>query len=467
MDPNDFISRLPNNILYCIISLLPFESAVRTTFVSTHWKDLWKEALLTLVRDVTMEDAVTAISSFLENFNIHHKPRNKWGFKFEFGHGRVLLVTIAPNNTLQLDFSAGTQEYARPFDWSLKLNLSSCRYWPPPLITFGWTPEENHLLHSQKPSFKAVKVKSLYLVSVSSHSIEAVSSMVSNFPFLRSLTIAKCNGLRSLQIKEARGLQKLVVLDCPQLESLCFHGSCLTSFQYRGRLVSLEFEVSSSNDCPSKPFWRLSPNKFQLNDAMLDFRQGPPIYNSINCDDLKSILENIKGGKSLTFCRWVFEPLVSYMVPSLGSEFKLRLYGLRELWWIDCSMERHNVNSLLSFLKLCPFLERLYVTIDPECYTRRSAKRFSARLNRLGKLDDLKLLKLEGFTNENMEMFLVKRLRPLFRLKAVLIVAKSKGACLRRLVKAPELEKEGKYPYTFKEVKSFHEKHPDHVHMKV
>ncbi|WRX11502.1 F-box domain - like 10 [Theobroma cacao] len=45
LDPNDFISRLPDNIFYHIISFLPFQSAVRTTFLSTQWKDLWKEAL--------------------------------------------------------------------------------------------------------------------------------------------------------------------------------------------------------------------------------------------------------------------------------------------------------------------------------------------------------------------------------------------------------------------------------------
>lgn len=108
----------------------------------------------------------------------------------------------------------------------------------------------------------------------------------------------------------------------------------------------------------------------------------------------------------------------------------------------------------------------LNLQIDPESYNFKSTKKLAAKLNRLEKLDDLKLLKLEGFANENMEIFLVKRLKPLFRMRP-LILAKSNGACLRRLVKAPELEEEGKYPYKFKEVKSFHEKHPDHLHMKV
>ena len=217
--------------------------------------------------------------------------------------------------------------------------------------------------------------------------------------------------------------------------------------------------------------------------------------------------------------------LFSYMLPSLGSDLEFRLHRLRELWWIDCSMERDNVNALLSFLKFCPYIERLYVTvshsifmilnrvldkkekrsqqwknesyfylvknwmlfmvetqknmtislqfwysssnlqIDPESYNMRSTKKFSAKVNGLEKLGDLELLKLEGFASKK-EIFFAERLRPLFRRKP-LILSKSNGGCLRRLVKVSELEKEGKYPYKFKEVKNFHETNPYHVHMKL
>ncbi|EOY18186.1 F-box family protein, putative [Theobroma cacao] len=417
LDPNDFISRLPDNILYHIISSLPFQSAVRTTFLSTQWKDLWKEALLTSVRDVIMEDAVTAISSFVDDFE-QDRPRNEGGVKFELGHGRVFLAAIPPNNSLQLDFSAGKQEFPRPFDWLLKLNLAPRCHWPSRWYGLGWMLEE--------PSCNTKKLKSLYLISVSYPSKEAVSSMVSSFPFLESLTIAKCNGLRSLQIKDARELLKLVVLDCPQLESVRFEGSNLTSFQYRGRLVLFESELSSNDDRPIFPNWSLSPFKFQLNDAMLDFRQGPPIYNGINGDCFRLILESIKNVNSLTLCRWVFEALISLVLSSLSRDSEFRLYGLTELWWIDYSMDRDNFNSLLIFLKLCPCLERLYLTIDPESYNMGSTKQRSSKVNGLRKLNHLKLLKLEGFANGNKEILFAKRLRPFFRMKPV-ILAKSKG----------------------------------------
>ncbi|KAL5733295.1 hypothetical protein ACOSP7_032638 [Xanthoceras sorbifolium] len=66
----DLISHLPDNILCCIISLLPFKSAVKTSFLSTRWRDLWKKNLAH--QNGTIEDAVIAISSFLIDFNDLH-----------------------------------------------------------------------------------------------------------------------------------------------------------------------------------------------------------------------------------------------------------------------------------------------------------------------------------------------------------------------------------------------------------
>lgn len=149
------------------------------------------------VHDVTMEAAIKAIQSFLDGFDTHCRPRNKWGFIFEFSNGRnILAASITRNGTLRLDFSAVKQEFPMPFDLDLK-----------PLQT-------------QLPYSNTMKVKSLYLVSVSHLSNVAVSSLVPNLPFLESLTIAKCKGLQSLQIKEAKVLHKLVILDCPRLQSL-------------------------------------------------------------------------------------------------------------------------------------------------------------------------------------------------------------------------------------------------------
>ncbi|GMI83402.1 hypothetical protein like AT2G39490 [Hibiscus trionum] len=486
MGPNDFITRLPDHILHHIISLLPFESAVRTCFLSTHWKHLWREALLDSVHDViTMEAAIKAIQSFLDGFDAKHRSRNKWGFVFEFNHGRaVLIACVSSNGALQLDFSAGKQEHPRPFDLLLDLeqnpashNHYSHRY------GFRWWREENHPWQTKQPSLNTMKVKSLYLISVSHLSNMAVSSLVPNLPFLKSLTISKCNGLQSLEIKEAKGLHKLVVLDCPHLQSLSYEGLCLKSFRYRGNLVSFRFR-----NCRTYDYVGLF-GKYDYGvlaeDCMVDLRQGPltqwkwdvplfyPYYYSLynerkhcRCADkykcFNSVLRSIKVVESLTICRWFYEMSVcSSGVPEYC------LSKLQELWWIDCSIERESINALLCFLKLCPSLKRLYVTIDPKCYKLPSTEKFSALVIVPDKLKNLEAVKLEGFADEEKEILMARRLIPLFGEKNPVILSKSHRKRLKHLVKVAKLEKMGKYPYKFKVVENVDDNFPDHVHMNI
>ncbi|XP_012448170.1 F-box protein At2g39490 isoform X3 [Gossypium raimondii] len=485
MDPNDFISHLPDDILHHIISLLPFKSAVRTSFLSTHWKHLWKEALLDSVHDViTIEAAITAITSFVDDFDTRHRPRNKWGLIFELGHGRGSLVaSISSNSSLKLDFSAGKQEFPMPFDLFLKLNLA-----PPNRLSrrymFDWLLEENHPSQREQPPSNTMRVKSLHLISVSHLSNMAVSSLVPKLPFLRSLTIAKCNGLQSLQIKEAKGLRKLVVLDCPHLQSLSFEGSSLKSFRYRGNLVSFRFR----GKCNCFPLIRFCECGLLLDDAMIDIRQGAltqwtwdfeietPFSRGLrkgnHCDCankykcFNSILRSIKDVQSLTMCRWFYETTMCRKLP-FSSRCPEYYLSVLELWWIDCSMERESINALLCFLKLCPNLKRLNITLDPKCYNLPSTGKFSTSVIVPDKLDDLKVVKIEGFANEEKENFMARRLIPLFGEKNPVIISKPNGKCLKHLVKMAKLEKKGKYPYKFEMVENVDENFPDHVHINI
>ncbi|MBA0808957.1 hypothetical protein Gohar_024654 [Gossypium harknessii] len=131
---------------------------------------------------------------------------------------------------------------------------------------------------------------------------------------------------------------------------------------------------------------------------------------------------------------------------------------------MDCSMDRESINVLLWFLKLCPHLERLYVTIDPKCYNMPSTGKFSTLFIVPDKLSDLKAIKLEGFADEEKEIFMARRLIPLFGDNNPVIISKSDGKCLKHLMKVAKLEKKGKYPYKFKVVENVSEKFPNHVH---
>ncbi|XP_021296086.1 F-box protein At2g39490-like [Herrania umbratica] len=429
MDSKDLIICFPDEILYHIITFLPLESAVQTTLLSTRWKDLWKKAFVY----GGIENAVVNVFSLLNDFAELRPPRSKRGFQFNIGQGRALFAAIAPNDALHLDFSAGEQGLSRSFDWLLPLNLPAHDKWPFPY-------KHDKLLELNLP-LQQFKIKALYLTSVCLLFRKVLTSLVSYLPFLESLTIAKCNGVKSLDIENAARLQKLTVLDCPQLEYFCFGGSsCLKSFQYQGRLVSLRFKPSckfNSYHLSNEHFCHCG---FQLEDVMLDFRQGPltrwtwdfempssaganGFYKICNCGGttlfqcVKLILNGVGRAESLTMCRWLFKACFN-----LG--FRLLLF--KELWWIDCSMERENINALLCFLKLCPNLERLYVIIDPKCYNLPSTERFSAIINFPDyKLYNLKFVKVEGCTDETKENLFARRLRTLF-LGSPLIISNQK-----------------------------------------
>ncbi|KAK3232238.1 hypothetical protein Dsin_004119 [Dipteronia sinensis] len=422
----DLISRLPDDILCCIISLLPFKSAVKTSFLSTRWKNIWK---MNLVRNGTIEDAVIAISSFLNDFNDLHRSRNIWGIQFNFHKGNVLLASVSPNRNLHLDFYTAKQEFPRQFGWQLDLNCQ--RFYLPPSPTF--------------------MIKTLHLVSVSYHTNEAVFSLVSNFHFLESLIIAKCNGLNSLRIVSIPKLVNLTVFDCPQLKSLQIRASRLNSFRYRGQLPSFSFD-----------------HELFLADAMFDFRKGPG-YRSAN-HDFDLILYRIKSVKNLTLCRWNFEKQIC---PSLHPDpfYFLRYYKfhkLKELWWIDYlkDEELYNSDALIYFLKFCPSLEILSVTIDPKSYQVLSPGTFFEENIRL---KHLKVVKLDGFRSQEDEISLAEKLKEVFSVdpKIVATTTTSNGNSWRSLVKVSELEEEeGSFCYKFvEEVKHINELCPKHPHM--
>ncbi|KAL4383456.1 hypothetical protein GQ457_15G002800 [Hibiscus cannabinus] len=268
-------------------------------------------------------------------------------------------------------------------------------------------------------------------------------------------------------------------------DSIRFRGPCLRCFRYRGQLVSFKFEASCEEfDFDIKaPYYILGTF---LEDVMLDLRQGPvtkwkwdirttvlahglkvPCYDS-ECTDnecFKKILRAIDRVKSLTICRWFFEQTMCKNVYSSSGGPEFCFDRLKELWWIDCSMA---INALLCFLRHCLKLERLYVTIDPECYDLSSSTdKFPATVSLIapGNLHRLEFVKLEGFADEETENFAARQLRPLFGERNPVIKSKSGGKCVKHLVKVAVLETEGKYPYKFEVVENVVGHVPNHVHM--
>lgn len=354
---------LPDEILGCIVSFLPNEYALETSLISTRWRDLWNQVL---VKHGTIEDITSVVAEFVVNFDELDPLKRPRKLQFHFADDNALFAAIATNNKLLLDFSYGKKKIERKYELQFKLNKQHFPY------------------HS------VFLLKSLYLKSLSYLTSEVASSIVSNLDHLENLTITDCCGLQSLFIESETKLHKLTILDCLQLKSLHLRTSKLKSFRYRGLLPRI---------------WPES--HFNLCHAILDFRQGLGCRD-LSAQDFDEILLTIKNSEVLTLCEWTFETLIWPSIsPSSGSFI---FYKLRELWWIDNHENENSINALVSFLKLCPALEQLFVMIDRNSYSAPQSNLGSIQATKYTELEHLKLIKFMGFTNPMAEISVAKKL---------------------------------------------------------
>ncbi|KAF7820477.1 F-box protein [Senna tora] len=364
----DMFSRLPDEILCHVVSFLPNESALQTSLVSTRWRDLWNKAV---VRYGALEDINGVIVEFLAHYEELHPLKHPRRLQFHYGEndeeeeeGSVLSASIAANNKILLDYGKKDPESERHY-YELKFKLN-----------------ENNPL----PFPSTFLIKTLYLKSVCFLTSEAVSSIVSSLQHLENLKIIDCGGLESLCIEFETKLLKLTILDCLQLKSLKLTTSKLRFFRFRGFLP------------------RISPeNHFNLADAMLDFRLGPSCcyFKTQNFD---AALLTIKNSEILTLCEWNFKELIWPSISPQSGSFIF--YKLKELWWIV--KDGQSSEALVSFLKLCPVLEQLFVTVDPESYSTPSL--FLNQASKYTELENLKLIKLMGFTRQEDEVSMARDL---------------------------------------------------------
>uniref|UniRef100_A0A0R0KUK1 F-box domain-containing protein n=1 Tax=Glycine max TaxID=3847 RepID=A0A0R0KUK1_SOYBN len=375
----DLFSNLPDEILGRIVSFLPNESSLETSLLSTRWRDLWNEAL---VKHGTQEDIIGVVAGFITRFEEFDPLKHPRKLQFHFAEDSVVSATVANNNKLMLHFSPWKEEIQMGYELEFK----------------------------QTKQHKPPTIKTLYLKSVSCFTSNIAASIVSNLEHLQNLVVIDCKGLESLSVDSTSELHMLTILDCLELKTLHLKTSRLKSFRYRGPLPLLRPEYH-----------------FNLRDAMLDFRLGLSC-SGLKTKDFDATLLTIKNCEVLTLCKWTFEELIWPSISPLSGSFIF--YKLRELWWIDNYHEdEYNTDALFSFLKLCPSLEHLFVTIDPESYSAGGSNSCLMKGTKCTELEHLKLIKFMGFSSRKDEISLAKCLIHLIKGKPPKIKT-SDGNCL-------------------------------------
>ena len=205
-----------------------------------------------------------------------------------------------PNGGLHLDFHTERDESPSEIGWHLKTyNRWSTSVFTQPSLT------------SVSPSNM---IRTLHLISVTSLTSGAVSSIVSKFQFLESLIIQECHGLDSLQIDACDRFSHLMIFDCPHLMSLHIKPFKIVKFRFRGLLPRISCESSSY------------ASSLRLKDAMLVFKGGP-VYDCFKYMRLNSLVSAIRGVQILTLSRWTFE-VYFFVLPHLLWFFSLYASGI-------------------------------------------------------------------------------------------------------------------------------------------
>ncbi|KAI8560442.1 hypothetical protein RHMOL_Rhmol04G0255600 [Rhododendron molle] len=409
------MSNLPPEILRQIVSLIPLKEAVRTSTLSTSWKGLWTPFQVKFNSDPnqitshTDDEASKKINPIVGLLSKSSSSPELWRFSLQMEKTQKPLFFSAAKGggggeELHLDFLAKKNEVQSNFN-----------------LVFDPTPGISNFS----------SIKTLHLVSVNTIAEDLVSTLFSSCRFLERLKLEKCSGIQSIDIKASDSLKSFQVVVCEELESIAISAPNLKSLWYRGALPLIQI-----NGCPN------------LVDVVLDLREGFG-RSEFDCEDVLNLLSSLKDAEILKISGWLLEWLCAAGV--VFERLQFRFNKLKELSWFDALMNQRKRDSLACFLHMSPHLEILFVKIDqnlssiPCPYFHQYWHEphlwmdYETVMSQACQLQHLKLIQLEGFTNEEddqLMMLMNLLLRQSVALKSMTVISPEKES--RRVTKIPK-----------------------------
>ncbi|XP_058073172.1 F-box protein At4g09920-like isoform X1 [Magnolia sinica] len=413
---DDRISKLPDDILHSILSMMPMKFIIRTSILSRRWRNLWKPiwayaTALDLGAEFasgqTPEEFVATVNRYLQLhkgkevriFRLPHIPCNpldaeKW---VEFAVAKRV-------KKLDIDFCKpfkGSKLCKLPnslftCDSITHLKLSRCDF--SPLLNFKGCPY----------------LKTLHLsdVTVTDALFE---SMISNCPLMEELILKHCHDLTHIKVSPPDlPLKSLIVEFCWDVDEIEIFAPNLRSFCFSGDFIPMYFKNISS-----------------LVDVLL---KGICMEDHYIGKDCITVLHHLEHVKILTLFSGSLE-YVGLVEEYTPEDLPLRFHNLLELQLVLEWFGWSYLPSIYSFFEncLCPNLMMLFIyfpPIDDPSQSDYQSEELLAEDTPDIVFDNLKVTKMNGFTGLKDEMLLVKFfLENAIGLEHLVLAAPQKAVC--------------------------------------
>ncbi|CAM0953742.1 unnamed protein product [Alopecurus aequalis] len=315
LDDLDLISRLPDEVLGTVVSLLPTKDGARTQVLSRRWLPLWCSPMapLNLAADDFLSDHSTRVNVVSKILSDHPGPARHFSLDLMSGYRfRVKVARWFCSETL-----TGLEE--------LKVSNWQTTYYPLPPCTLTRFAPTLRLLSLYKcrvlpsfalPSFPHLKQLIMYDVGISQDSLQCIisgCSVLENVSLQRVRFSRLCissETLRSISLRVLRSKGgELVIEDAPCLERLL---------------------TNSSND-------------------------GPATIRVIRAPKLEILGFMSKAISTLHLGTTVFQNMCAVSLMT-------KMHAMKILA-LDISA---NHDAIVDFLKCFPCLEKLYVILHPQ-----------------------------------------------------------------------------------------------------
>ncbi|XP_060190503.1 putative FBD-associated F-box protein At1g61330 [Lycium barbarum] len=241
-----------------------------------------------------------------------------------------------------------------------------------------------------------------------------IKRLFSSCAVLQSLGLVYCSYIGELTIKGSNRFRTLLIRDCGNIILITIDTPSISTFHYDGEINKIKFV-----------------NPIRLNDVILDFDTTKGVQQLSERGDLMEVLRNVE---TLSVNHTLLEGLSPRYVNFEYRDMEYYLPNLKELQLVRRGLSLVNPWDILSFVKNCPQIERLFLDFGDYAMEAASYWNLVAKENfenSQTEFPQLKLLKVKGFKKLELEEKLLNYFLLHARFLESLITIESKGNRLK------------------------------------